>query len=99
MPAPSPVLASQPHAPRWSRFTRIFKASDTSLVGLFALHVDDEPQPARIVLELRIVKALFRRRTQLHLTIVISFWHCLAGGRGWISPRPLIFYSNFTAAQ
>ncbi len=32
------------------------------LMGFFALHVDDEADAARVMLELRIVKSLFHRR-------------------------------------
>ena len=45
------------------------------LVRLLALHVDDEAQPARIVLELRIVESLFRWCAQTHITSLISFRH------------------------
>ena len=49
------------------------------LVGLLALHVHHEPQPARIVLELRIVKALFRRQPHRGGTGHISCRHCFLG--------------------
>ena len=58
MPAPSPVLASQPQAPRCSRLSRICRRLLDDVVGLAALEIDDEADAAGIVLELRIVKAL-----------------------------------------
>jgi hypothetical protein len=44
-------------------------------MGLFALDVDDEPQPTGIVFELRVVKALLRWRGQTRLGCDISFLH------------------------
>ena len=61
MPAPSPVLISAPLAPRWSRLRRIWKAVGHDLVRLAPVHVDDEAHAARVVLEERVVQALFDR--------------------------------------
>ena len=57
MPAPSPVFASQPQAPRCSRLTRIWMALPDDVVRLAALHVDDEADAAGVVLVGRVVQA------------------------------------------
>src|SRR5580658_7789738 len=45
MPAPSPVLASQPHAPRWFRLTRMVRASRIILWDFFPLMLTTKPTP------------------------------------------------------
>ena len=69
------------------------------LVGLLAFHVDDKAQPARIVLELRIIKTLFGRRTKAHRDGLISFRHFFLVNAEWISPRSFIFYLKFSPTQ
>ena len=58
MPAPSPLSASQPHAPRWFMFSSICSASETICVRRLALDVADEADAAGVVLETGIVQAL-----------------------------------------
>jgi hypothetical protein len=65
------------------------------LVRLLALHIDDEPQSARIVFELWIIKALFRRRAQAHRGGVISFLHLYSGERGTDESAFRYFLLNF----
>ena len=60
MPAPSPVLASQPQAPRCSRLSRICKRLADDVVRLAVLEVDDEADAAGIVLVLGVVQTLLR---------------------------------------
>ena len=69
------------------------------LVGLLTFHVDDKAQPARIVLELRIIKTLFGRRTKAHRDGLISFRHFFLVNAEWISPRSFIFYLKFSPTQ
>ena len=71
------------------------------LVRLFALHVDDKAQAAGVVLELRVVKSLFRRRGNSSLRVPVISHLCvrLLVIVRQISLRSLIFYSIFTAAQ
>src|SRR5436190_20148113 len=45
MPAPSPVLFSQPHAPRWFRFTRICSAWRTIQFDFLPLMLTRKPTP------------------------------------------------------
>ena len=59
IPAPSPVLASEPDAPRWSRLTRTSSASRQS-GGSWRRHVDDESHAAGIVLEGGVVRTARR---------------------------------------
>ena len=61
MPAPSPVFASQPQAPRWSRLTQDLKRLRDDVVGFAPLHVDDEAHAAGVVLERGVVQALLAR--------------------------------------
>ena len=58
MPAPSPVLASQPHAPRCARLISTWSACCTMRVRLAALDVDDEADAAGVVLVARVVQNL-----------------------------------------
>ena len=51
MPAPSPVLTSLPEAPRCCRLHRAPMPWRHDVVAAQALHVDDEVDPARVVLE------------------------------------------------
>src|SRR5580658_1466905 len=45
MPAPSPVLASHPQAPRWFRLTRMVRASRMILWDFFPLMLTTKPTP------------------------------------------------------
>src|SRR5271154_1674181 len=45
MPAPSPVLASQPQAPRWFRLTKMVRASRMILWDFFPLMLTTKPTP------------------------------------------------------
>ncbi len=78
MPAPSPVFASAPEAPRWSRLHRAREAELDDRWLAPALHVDDEPDAARVVLELRVVQALGRGEVVAHGRHPGSRW----SGRG-----------------
>ena len=61
MPAPSPVFASQPQAPRCSRLIRTCSALRTMSCERCALHVHDEADAAGVVLGARVVQTLGRR--------------------------------------
>ena len=63
MPAPSPVLASQPHAPRCWRLRNTCSACWTIGVRLLALDVDDKADAAGFVFKPRVVQALARLKS------------------------------------
>ena len=54
-----------------------FQGVRHQLMGFLSLHVDDESEAARVVLELRIIQPLFQRRTERRLPIIISGRHCI----------------------
>ena len=56
MPAPSPVFASQPQAPRCCRLISTCEAARDHGVGTAAGDVHDEPDAARVVFERRIIQ-------------------------------------------
>ena len=72
MPAPSPVLFSQPQAPRWFEVDQRRQAVADELVRLPPLEVDDEADAAAVVLVLRVVEAL-------GLTVNLNSWRCPSG--------------------
>ena len=55
IPAPSPVSASAPVAPRWARLVRALEAGAHQLVAGHALDVGHERDAARVVFESRVV--------------------------------------------
>ena len=57
MPAPSPVLASQPQAPRCSQVDEHLEGLPDDRVRAAALDVDDEADAAGVVLVARVVEA------------------------------------------
>ena len=61
MPAPSPVFASQPQAPRCSRLIEDLDRLADDVVRLAVLQIDDEADAAGIVLVPRVVQALCGR--------------------------------------
>ena len=73
MPAPSPVFASQPHAPRCWRLISTCEAARDDGVGSAAGDVDDEPDATGVVLERRIVETVALRRfavLQVHAVVI-----------------------------
>ena len=66
MPAPSPVLASQPHAPRCCRLMRTCEPLLDDRVRAAPLDVDDEADAAGVVLVAGVVQALGLRRGQMN---------------------------------
>ena len=58
MPAPSPVLASQPQAPRCSRLRSSSRPCATIECEAFALQMDDEADAAGVPLVLRVAQTL-----------------------------------------
>src|ERR1700692_4295710 len=69
-----------------------FQRVADQLVGFFSLDVDDETESAGVVFELRIIKALLRRRGNLSLRApVISFIRWVAGHRSADKPAFLYF--------
>ena len=63
MPAPSPVLASQPHAPRCSRLMSTCSACSTIACERWPLMCTTKPDAARVVLVARVVEALGGRES------------------------------------
>ena len=70
------------------------------LMGFPALDVDDKAQPAGVVLELRVVKTLFRGGGNLYWRLPVNgFVRWIAGHRSAVSLRSFIFYSILIHVQ
>ncbi len=69
MPAPSPVFGFAADRAAMVQIHQNLERVADDLVGFLALHVHDEAESAGIVLELRVVKSLFRRRGNLCLRV------------------------------